>query len=69
MTAIMPARAIAFGRVAAGDQRDDCSEDKGETAESGPRTSTREGPNTAYAIRHAMVVYSPLTGGTPASSA
>ena len=41
----------------------------GETAESGPRTSTRDGPRSAYTTRQAIVVYRPVTGGSPASSA
>ena len=41
----------------------------GDTEESGPSTSTRDGPSSAYPTRHATVVYSPVTGGSPASSA
>ena len=41
----------------------------GPSAESGPSTSTRDGPNTAYASNATTVVYSPVTGGSPASSA
>ena len=41
----------------------------GETDESGPSTRTRDGPNAAYPTRQAMVVYSPVTAGRPASSA
>ena len=41
----------------------------GEIDESGPSTSTRDGPNTAYPIRQAIVVYRPVTAGRPANSA
>ena len=41
----------------------------GDTDESGPSTSTRDGPISAYPTRQAIVVYSPVTGGRPASSA
>ena len=41
----------------------------GETAESGPSTSTRDGPARAYPTRQKIVVYRPVTGGRPASSA
>jgi hypothetical protein len=37
--------------------------------ESGPSTRTREGPNTAYARRQRIEVYSPVTAGSPARSA
>src|SRR5262249_15646055 len=39
----------------------------GPRAESGPSTSTRDGPNTAYPSKHKIDVYSPGTGGRPAS--
>jgi hypothetical protein len=42
---------------------------RGDTDESGPSTSTFDGPKTAYATRQAIVVYRPVTGGRPASSA
>ena len=41
----------------------------GDTDESGPSTRMREGPIRAYPTRQAIVVYSPVTGGSPASSA
>lgn len=41
----------------------------GASAESGPSTSLREGPNTAYAARARTVVYRPVTAGSPANSA
>ncbi len=41
----------------------------GDTDESGPSTSTRDGPISAYPTRQAIVVYNPVTGGRPASSA
>ena len=41
----------------------------GATDASGPSTRIREGPSSAYPTRTAIVVYSPLTGGSPASSA
>ena len=40
----------------------------GPRAESGPSTSIRDGPNTAYANSAAIVVYRPVTGGSPANS-
>src|SRR4051812_24493632 len=41
----------------------------GPSAESGPSTRIREGPNRAYATSTITVVYRPVTGGSPASSA
>ena len=41
----------------------------GPSAESGPNTRMREGPNSAYARSASTVVYRPVTGGSPASSA
>ncbi len=41
----------------------------GPNAESGPSTSTRDGPKTEYASNATTVVYSPVTGGSPANSA
>ena len=41
----------------------------GPSEESGPRTRIRDGPKIAYPIRHSTDVYSPVTGGRPASSA
>jgi len=41
----------------------------GPNAESGPRTRIRDGPNTAYPMRHRIEVYRPVTAGRPASSA
>ena len=37
--------------------------------ESGPSTSTREGPNTAYATSGTIVAYRPVIAGSPAASA
>ena len=41
----------------------------GPSEESGPSTRMRDGPNSAYPSRQRMEVYSPVTGGSPASSA
>jgi hypothetical protein len=35
--------------------------------ESGPSTRIRDGPKMAYASRHKIEVWSPVTGGSPAS--
>jgi hypothetical protein len=41
----------------------------GPSAESGPSTRMREGPNTAYPTRQRIDVYRPVIAGRPASSA
>ncbi len=41
----------------------------GPSDESGPSTRIRDGPSTAYPSRHRMLVYRPVIGGRPASSA
>ena len=41
----------------------------GPSDESGPSTRMRDGPKTAYPIRHRIDVYRPVIGGRPASSA
>ncbi len=41
----------------------------GPSDESGPSTRIFDGPVSAYPTRQAIVVYRPLTGGRPASSA
>ena len=70
MTAIIPASAIAVaGSLPAITSGAIAAKISGETEESGPSTSTRDGPTIAYATRHAIVVYSPVTAGSPASSA
>ena len=44
------------GRVVGHEQRVMAAKMSGETDESGPRTSTRDGPRSAYTMRQAMVV-------------
>ena len=41
----------------------------GPSDESGPSTRIREGPKTAYPVKHRIDVYRPVIGGSPASSA
>ncbi len=41
----------------------------GPSEESGPSTRIRDGPHTAYPSRQRIVVYRPVIGGRPASSA
>ncbi len=66
----IPARAMAvLGSSPATTSGASAAKISGDTDESGPRTSTRDGPMIAYPTRHAIVVYSPVTAGSPASSA
>jgi hypothetical protein len=68
--AIIPASAIAVdGSSPATTNGASAAKMRGETEESGPSTKTRDGPMSAYPVRHAIVVYRPVTGGRPASSA
>ncbi len=70
ITASIPARAIAVpGSPPATSSGVIAARISGEIDESGPSTNTREGPNSAYPTRHAIVVYRPVAGGSPASSA
>ena len=41
----------------------------GASAESGPSTRMRDGPNTAYASSGTIVAYRPVSGGSPAATA
>ncbi len=69
ITASIPAKTMAVAGSPPATSGTMAARIRGEIDESGPSTSTRDGPNTAYPIRHAMVVYSPVTGGRPANSA
>ena len=68
--AIMPASAIALaGSSPATTSGVIAAKISGPSDESGPSTRIRLGPMIAYPTRQAIVVYSPVTGGSPASSA
>ena len=54
--ASMPAMAIALAVSFATSSGVMAAKISGETDESGPRTSTRDGPRSAYTTRQAMVV-------------
>ena len=54
--ASMPASAIALPGSSTTSSGMIAAKISGETEESGPSTSTRDGPNTAYPTRQAMVV-------------
>ena len=56
MRASMPAMAIALAVSLATSSGVMAAKMSGETDESGPRTSTRDGPSSAYTTRQAMVV-------------
>ena len=68
-SASMPASAIATSGPPPATSGTIAAKISGDTEESGPSTSTREGPISAYATRQATVVYRPVTAGRPASSA
>ena len=55
-SASIPASTIALPGSSATSSGVIAAKISGETDESGPSTSTRDGPNTAYPTRHAMVV-------------
>ena len=67
-SASIPARAIASSSLPAASGRI-VAAIIGPSDESGPRTRIGDGPTSAYAIRQTTVVYSPVIGGSPASSA
>ena len=69
INASIPAKTIACPESEATSNGVIAAKISGETEESGPSTSTRDGPKMAYPTRHAIVVYSPVTAGRPASSA
>ena len=56
MSASMPARAMAWAGSLVTSSGVMAAKMSGETEESGPRTSTRLGPSSAYTTRQAMVV-------------
>ena len=56
MSASMPARAIADAGSSATMSGTMAAKMSGETDESGPSTSTRDGPKSAYTMRHTTVV-------------
>ena len=56
MSASMPAMAIALAVSFATTSGTMAAKMSGETDESGPRTSTRDGPRSAYTTRQAIVV-------------
>ena len=65
-TASIPASAIAVpGSPPATSSGVIAARISGEIDESGPSTNTREGPNSAYATRHAIVVYRPVDRRQP----
>ena len=70
MSAIIPASAIAVaGSSPATTSGVIAAKIRGPSDESGPRTRILLGPMIAYPTRQAIVVYNPVTGGSPASSA
>src|SRR6516164_8325445 len=67
-TAMVPANATArWGSPA--ESGNTTGRIKGASAESGPRTRMRDGPNMAYASNGTIVAYRPLIPGTPEASA
>ena len=56
MSASIPAMAIALAVSCATTSGTIAAKMSGETAESGPSTSTRDGPRRAYTTRQAIVV-------------
>ena len=68
MSASIPASAIAISWLPAASGRI-VAAIIGPSDESGPRMRIGDGPTKAYATRQMTVVYNPVIGGSPASSA
>ena len=69
INASIPARTIACPESEATSNGVIAARISGETEESGPSTSTATVRRSRIPTRHAIVVYSPVTAGRPASSA